>query len=301
MPRAMQPLVSIITVVKNDDEGLLTTARSLINQGELDFEWIIVDSSDNHDRSEVLKRLRTLDWIHVFYQAPSGIYAAMNYATEKSRGTWVWFINAGDFMLTQTAISESLKIMRSNPEVDMLGTTVLQVTKTGFLYGFSQPHLQEIGGRIIAHFHHQGSIIKKSSLFNVGKFDTALSYAADSKLIDAIAAKENVKIFRVAFVGFELGGLSGLNFKETLNEIKTHRCISTRFMEDCKVKVKNFLRMQILEREHWRLTWMYLRSRESKISREVQGNHHLNILINSQDRRYGRLFKTHVNGDLEKK
>jgi glycosyltransferase involved in cell wall biosynthesis len=289
-----QVTLSVVTVVKDDDQGLLITAKSILSQNLHHFEWIIVDSSLDHTNSSVLKDLLGISWIKILYQPPSGIYAAMNYASENAKGEWVWFINAGDFLLSQSALTDCQRLILENSEVDILGTGVLQVTPLGYLYSYTTPYLEKVGSYTIAHLHHQGSLIKRSSLLSHGKFDLNLRFAADSKLIDSISSGNNIKLISRAFVGFKLGGLSGLNFSHTLREIATYRPQSISFINKNILKTKNFIRFRIIKTECWWLTRIYLKAREKRILHLVVLFEIAKIPSPATSRRFGGLFLGHV-------
>jgi glycosyltransferase involved in cell wall biosynthesis len=99
------PKISIITVVKDDREGLLITFRSLKSQTYSNFEWIIVDSSLNHQEVTNLGSLENNLNVKIYFQEPIGIYGAMNFGVTKADGLWLWFINAGDVFLCESSIS----------------------------------------------------------------------------------------------------------------------------------------------------------------------------------------------------
>lgn len=89
------PLLSIITVCKDDLAGVQATWDSLRRQTWRGFDWIVQDGgSTNMTAAWVSGRHDpAARWV----SAPdAGIYDAMNRAQTRASGTWLLFLNAGD-------------------------------------------------------------------------------------------------------------------------------------------------------------------------------------------------------------
>lgn len=93
-------LISIITVVWNDKEGLIKTIESVRHQKRTftDFEYIVIDGDSSDGTVQVA--LDNFDIIDHFLSEPdAGIYDAMNKALTIAKGEGVLFLNAGDFFV----------------------------------------------------------------------------------------------------------------------------------------------------------------------------------------------------------
>ncbi|MEM9470254.1 MAG: glycosyltransferase, partial [Pseudomonadota bacterium] len=89
------PYFSIITVTKNNFEGLKQTAFSIDAQRHeewSDFEWIVIDGNSEDGTQDFLKKTKAL-W---FSQPDHGLYDAMNKGLDRANGIYVLFMNAGD-------------------------------------------------------------------------------------------------------------------------------------------------------------------------------------------------------------
>ena len=73
----LNPLISIITVVKNNEKYLEETIQSIINQKFKNFEYIIIDGKSTDRTLEIIKKYNTeIDyWIS---EDDKGIYDAFN-------------------------------------------------------------------------------------------------------------------------------------------------------------------------------------------------------------------------------
>jgi glycosyltransferase involved in cell wall biosynthesis len=92
------PLISVITVVKDDVTGVIATLSSVFDQTMSDYEVIVQDGASTDGTTEALTCFGT--WIDDLETAPDeGIYDAMNRALARARGEWVLFLNAGDTLV----------------------------------------------------------------------------------------------------------------------------------------------------------------------------------------------------------
>jgi len=92
-------LFSIITVVKDDPEGFAASLNSLEEQTHRDFEFVVVDSSNDPAAiSQMLEDFGLNGDIPTHYQwcTPNGIYPAMNLGLDNATGAFTYFLNAGD-------------------------------------------------------------------------------------------------------------------------------------------------------------------------------------------------------------
>jgi putative colanic acid biosynthesis glycosyltransferase len=94
------PLLSVVTVVRNDPAGLKATMASLrerlaqpLEEGAV--EHIVIDGSTNDEiRNFLLQQaIAPGSWVS---ESDRGIYDAMNKGLERARGRYVLFMNAGD-------------------------------------------------------------------------------------------------------------------------------------------------------------------------------------------------------------
>lgn len=103
-----RPLISIVTVVYNDKQGLLKTIGSVINQSYSNYEFIIIDGGSKDGTNDLLKEFS--EKISVSISEPDkGIYDAMNKGIKVANGEWVIFMNAGDLFYSSETILDVFK------------------------------------------------------------------------------------------------------------------------------------------------------------------------------------------------
>ncbi len=100
--------LSIITVNRNNAEGLKRTIRSVINQSYKDFEYIIIDGASTDNSIDVIKE-HEKDLSYWISEADKGIYNAMNKGIKQAHGEYCLFLNSGDYLFEKQAIDNFIK------------------------------------------------------------------------------------------------------------------------------------------------------------------------------------------------
>jgi len=93
-------MLSIITVVLNDANGLRRTLESLRSQCFQDFELLIIDGASTDNIQEVIFEFADLISVYIS-EKDDGVYHAMNKGLDHSNGDAVIFLNAGDYLVGQ--------------------------------------------------------------------------------------------------------------------------------------------------------------------------------------------------------
>lgn len=95
--RSATPLVSIITVVRNAEDTIEKTIRSVLEQGYQPLEYIIVDGSSSDSTMQIVNRFA--DRISILLSEPDqGIYDAFNKGYALSSGDYIGYLNADDWL-----------------------------------------------------------------------------------------------------------------------------------------------------------------------------------------------------------
>lgn len=246
MIKSMAPLISLITVVMNDVSGLRTTADSILFQKFQDFEWLIIDGYSSDGSWELAEDLGLLPRVTALQTPPTGIYRAMNLGAEKSSAPWLWFVNAGDVLLSEEILGKIARIAEVSSSASAIATPVVYVTKTNHYYSLSLPRVKETTFGNYALFHHQGCLLNSTYFNKIGGFDDTLRLAADGKLLDSIIKQATPVISSHVSVGFEMGGATSRNFKKSLREILVYRPHSMSNQEIIIFRFKEFIRAVLL-------------------------------------------------------
>jgi glycosyltransferase involved in cell wall biosynthesis len=98
VPRRGEPLISVITVVRNDEHRIERTIRSVTDQSYENVEYTVLDGASKDATLNIVKRYE--DRIDYWVSEPdSGAYDAMNKAVRVATGDWIYFLGAGDILL----------------------------------------------------------------------------------------------------------------------------------------------------------------------------------------------------------
>jgi glycosyltransferase involved in cell wall biosynthesis len=98
------PVFSVVTVCRNDLEGLQRTVESLLGQDEADWEQLIVDGASTDGTLDYLQSI-TDARIRWSSESDSGIYDAMNKGVASARGDLILIVNSGDGFASESSLS----------------------------------------------------------------------------------------------------------------------------------------------------------------------------------------------------
>ncbi len=106
--------LSIITVCKNDAEGIKDTMESVLLQTWKDFEYIVKDGESTDGTKETAERYLPLFEkrgipLKILSGKDSGIFDAMNKGAGEAAGEWIMFLNAGDTLAARSTLKKVFK------------------------------------------------------------------------------------------------------------------------------------------------------------------------------------------------
>ena len=102
------PLISIITIVYNDEVHIEKTLISVLNQTYTPIEYIIIDGNSKDNTLNIIKTYS--DRISKIISEPDkGLYDAMNKGLKNATGDYVLFMNSGDTFYTNTTVNNVFK------------------------------------------------------------------------------------------------------------------------------------------------------------------------------------------------
>lgn len=108
----MKPIFSIITVTYNAEKVIERTLKSVAEQSYPNIEHIIIDGASK-DKTLALIQSSTFK-VQKFIcvsEPDKGLYDAMNKGIQRATGDYVWFLNAGDKLHSNTIVEEVVSRM----------------------------------------------------------------------------------------------------------------------------------------------------------------------------------------------
>ncbi len=196
-------LVSVITVVYNDVNNIEATIISVINQADINLEYIIIDGGSTDGTVDIIKKYQN----HIsFYVSEKdlGIYDAMNKGVTFVSGKWVSFMNSGDRFYNSSTVYDTMTL-NNDPSIDILygNTQVIYPDKQKFS---KTKALSSI--KFGSVFCHQSvfvnAVLLKSNLFNINN-----KISADFEFFyDAYKCKKKFKHLDIVVSSISAGGIS---------------------------------------------------------------------------------------------
>ena len=89
------PLVSVVTVVYNDETHVESTILSVLNQTFQNIEYIIIDGGSKDATPSIINKYSDRLAFYIS-EKDNGVYDAMNKAIRVANGEWIIFMNSGD-------------------------------------------------------------------------------------------------------------------------------------------------------------------------------------------------------------
>lgn len=206
------PLVSVVTITRDNLEGLRRTAASVVAQTCGDYEHVVIDGASTDGTAAWLAaqahpRLR---WVS---EPDGGIASAFNKGLRLSRGAYLNFLNAGDSFVDAAVLE------RVAPRLDgaaiLTGHTVSEgIVSPPYPVGPEEPLPRR------AWLSHQASFVHRRVFDACGGFDERLRICMDYDFwLRALQRFAHVPVPEV-WVDFEPGGVSARNRRLWLAELR---------------------------------------------------------------------------------
>lgn len=195
----MIPAISIITVTRNNAEGLRRTIDSVAAlEAAGQVELIVIDGHSTDDTDALVEARR--DFVAVYEKdAGEGIYGAMNQGIERAVGEWLIFMNAGDCFASADVIDQ----VCSELEGDLVFGKARKTT--------GEEQLPFLGYDLAwkrMPFSHQAVFIK-ASLMRERPYDLSFPIAADFDFVLwALSQKRRCQRLDTLIAEVDVGGVS---------------------------------------------------------------------------------------------
>lgn len=195
----VHPSVSVITVVKNDREGLRITAASVAAQRG-DVRHVVIDGASTDGTYELIERLRpTL--AHASSAADSGIAQAFNRGLQAARGEWINFLNAGDTFISEDVVERALSLR--DDHLIVTGFAVMGQEHPMVLPAKPTRRRHHLARRAL--LAHQASFVHRSVFERVGPFDERFRMRMDYEFFLRALRVYDARFIPETWVKFDAG------------------------------------------------------------------------------------------------
>ncbi|WP_158993216.1 glycosyltransferase family 2 protein [Mucilaginibacter sp. L196] len=171
--------LSIITINYNNKDGLQTTIESVINQTNKNFEFIVIDGGSTDGSVEIIDKNKTdIDiWIS---EKDNGIYDAINKGINTATGTYLMFLNSGDYLSANDTINLYDKYILDYPGTDIFyGDIVILHADSNTKYIHKHPENLDLAFFQKDTLNHQASLIKSELFKDFGCYPLEYTLASD--------------------------------------------------------------------------------------------------------------------------
>lgn len=211
--------LTVVTVVKDDPDGLARTVASLASNDLAGVEHVVVDGSAAPVPASALAATAAA----CVRQEPRGVYAAMNAGLEAARGAFAWFLNAGDEVAADDVLARLRAPLRdatwAHAPVVVIGRDGRTVQTPPWSYAAERKrHFAR--GRFPA---HQGTIASVAALRALGGFDTSYRICADYKAALGLSSLADPVELAFPIARFREGGISTVDWRRSVAEFHRAR------------------------------------------------------------------------------
>jgi len=212
-------LFSIITVTYNAAQWLERTIQSVISQSYPNIEYIIIDGNSTDGTLDLIKKYKS-SIAHFISEPDGGLYDAMNKGMRLASGDYVWFINAGDMLYSETTVQEIVNLPDSKnlPEIIYGETQIIDSEENplGMRRLKAPEKLSWKSFRMGMLVCHQSFLVKRTI---AEPYDLQYRFAADYDwCIRCLKKSDTVFNTHLILSRFMEAGLSADNRKESLRE-----------------------------------------------------------------------------------
>lgn len=219
------PLVSYVTVVRNNTDTLARTIESVQQQTYGNVEHIVVDGASTDGTLELIQRYgERLDYY--VSEPDNGLYEAINKAISLTRGQLICVLNSDDWLEPHAAEIAVYRMRNMCDGPALLLTTAL--VRDGAVIHEWHPAFVHPGSYFTcANDCHNGIYATRAAYERSGPYDCSYKIAADFKwIMTCLESGTRFVYTREPTVNYSLGGTSGDIRKHS---IECMRVVSDRF------------------------------------------------------------------------
>lgn len=237
----MKNKVTIITINLNQASGLSETIKSVINQTQKDFEFIVIDGGSEDESLAVIKEFdkKITNWVS---EKDKGIYHAMNKGIKKATGDFVFFLNSGDIFYNENVLEDIVNNIKSKDEI-IYGDVLLKNDKTGLKKIQNHPEILKFNYFFKQTICHQACIIKRELFDRLFYFNESYKIASDWEFLIYAIFKKEVEVRKINLIisVYDTTGISvNPKFKQIAAEErkKTLDKFFPQFIDDYKLLMR---------------------------------------------------------------
>jgi glycosyltransferase involved in cell wall biosynthesis len=217
-------LLSVVSVVKDDPEGLDRTLTSLAANALDDAEIVVIDGSADRDEIPAVLQRHSAIPVHYAWREPRGVFPAMNDGLTLAEGEYLLFLNAGDVLAGPDVLQSTAEVLTAQRPLWAFG-------RVRFMSGteqWSEPAWDYASERDRSFARgrfppHQGVFVRADELRRQGGFDTSYRIVADYTSMLKCSLRADPVVLDLAVAEFAVGGLSWTQWRPAQAEFHRAR------------------------------------------------------------------------------
>jgi glycosyltransferase involved in cell wall biosynthesis len=218
------PWLTVVTVVRDDLDGLLRTFDSMAGQDLTSVDYVVVDSSADRTSVEAVTTGAGLGARYVWVE-PAGVYSAMNHGLSLAAGEYVYYLNAGDALHATNVLQLVHRSLQSADAAWAFGH--VEVVSPDGTRTITPPwdfHREQVLSFSRGHFPpHQGTFVRTSLLRDIGGFDPSYAIVADYAAFLRLSRVADPLVLDTVVATFVEGGVSTRRWKSSIREFHRAR------------------------------------------------------------------------------
>lgn len=198
--------LSIITVNRNDAEGLRRTIESVRRNAPRDREYIVIDGASSDGSVGVIEAAG--DCVDSWLSEPdSGVFQAMNKGIERASGDYCLFLNSGDALCDDSLVAAAGRIDGYSRDVYYFDAALVS---GGSRMVVEYPKEIDVNFFVSGMINHQNALIPRALFDTIGRFDESLRLSSDWLFFLKAAYSRSTRFIHLGppIVEFALGGIS---------------------------------------------------------------------------------------------
>ena len=215
-----RPLVSIITVVLNNEETIEQTIKSVINQTYSNIEYIIIDGGSTDGTLDIIRNYD--DQIAYWLSEPDkGISDAFNKGIRLSTGEFIGILNADDW-LSKDQVGNGVKALKNSSADFVFGDLLFHNSDGMVIYRINgDANYANIIHSKMPELCHPTVLARRQAFEQIGLFETQYRYAMDYEWLLRLHVHGRFGIYAKGIIGhMRVGGISDKSYLRALKEVR---------------------------------------------------------------------------------
>ena len=229
-----KPLISVVTVVRNNAGNLEETISSVLGQSYENIEYIVIDGGSDDGTLDIIKKYdNQIDyWIS---EPDKGISEALNKGLSCQTGEWVNFLSSGDCFVDRYVIERNLEYFRDQSRCIITG-----FSRFGRITIPKTVRANHEALQVKALISSEASFVRRRVHEKIGYYDESLKVRMDYDFWMRALGEFDFTFLDEILVDYAVGGFSGRNirlfYKEEMAINK--RCLKNYWAANSKALLK---------------------------------------------------------------